>query len=98
MKTRAIMFAFATLLFSSLAFADNPTDAPLLPNDGYAVLLHPENTQPESQAKPKRKRSKKNDEAASSKAGNENSPKDKSQKQPSDSAYPASSDGWAGNK
>jgi hypothetical protein len=42
MKNRALMFALAVFFVSSLAFADNPTDAPLKPNDDYAVLLHPE--------------------------------------------------------
>ena len=32
MKCRAIAFLFTACLLSSLAFADNPTDAPLTPS------------------------------------------------------------------
>jgi hypothetical protein len=39
MKHRVITFAFAACLVSSLAFADNPTDAPLVLNDGITTVV-----------------------------------------------------------
>lgn len=95
MKHRAIRFAFTAFFLSSLAFADNPTDAPLVTNDGSAAAVQQEN-----QEKPpshKRKRSTKRDESASSKTKNENLPKDNRQKEPSNPEYPATNDNSAGN-
>jgi hypothetical protein len=52
MKQRVITFALAGCLVSSLAFADNPTDAPLLPNDGSAAVVQQENSnRPQPQAR-----------------------------------------------
>jgi len=38
MKFRNATLAIAGCLLSSLAFADNPTDAPLMPNNSIAVM------------------------------------------------------------
>jgi hypothetical protein len=42
MKKQAITLAFTACLVSSLAFADNPTDAPLIPNDGDITVVQQE--------------------------------------------------------
>jgi hypothetical protein len=42
MKNRAVTLAFAACLVGSLAFADNPTDAPLMPNDGDTTVVQQE--------------------------------------------------------
>jgi hypothetical protein len=38
MKNRTAAFLLALCLVSSLSFADNPTDAPLVVSDAYAAL------------------------------------------------------------
>jgi len=43
MKSRATTFAFTACLVSSLAFADNPTDAPLMPSDGNTTVAQQQN-------------------------------------------------------
>jgi hypothetical protein len=92
MKHRAITFAFAACLISSFAFADNPTDAPLLPDDGNTTAVQQEN-----QESHKPKRSKKKDKTTSAKAKSENQPKDDRQKEQSDPEYPATNGNYAGN-
>ena len=92
MKHRAIAFAFAAVLVSSLAFADNPTDAPLVTDDGTTTVV-----QQESQASHKPKRSKKKDESSSAKGKSENPPKDNRQPGQGNPEYPATNDSFAGN-
>ena len=41
MKTRIFTFMFAACLVSSLAFADNPADAPLSTDDASSVAVQP---------------------------------------------------------
>lgn len=43
MKNRALTLAFTACLLSSLAFADNPTDAALVPSDGNSSAVQKEN-------------------------------------------------------
>jgi hypothetical protein len=42
MKNRAATLAFTACLASSLAFADNPTDAPVVSNNGYTTAVQQE--------------------------------------------------------
>jgi hypothetical protein len=42
MKMQAVTLAFTACLVSSLAFADNPADAPLIPNDGDTTTVQQE--------------------------------------------------------
>ena len=95
MKHRAIMFASAALLFSSFAYADNLTDAPLVTSDPYATVGQQENQA--KQASPGRKRSKQKDESASAKAKSQNSTQDNPQQEPSNAQYPATQGNFAGN-
>ena len=55
MKHRAITFAFAACMVSSLAFADNPTDAPLVPNDGSTIVVQQENRADRNRRHPNKK-------------------------------------------
>lgn len=55
MKDRVIAFAFAACLVSSLAFADNPTDAPLVPNDGSTTVVQQENQTGHNRRHPNKK-------------------------------------------
>jgi cytoskeletal protein RodZ len=84
MKLRAITFAFGALFVSSLAFADNPTDAPLMPNDGNADVRQQENCTGHNHQHPNRK-----GESRSPKAKNENPSKDNRQREQSNPQYPA---------
>jgi hypothetical protein len=43
MKNRAVTLAFTACLVSSLAFADNPTDAPLVTTDSSTTVVRQEN-------------------------------------------------------
>jgi hypothetical protein len=40
---RAAALAFSVCLVSSLGFADSPTDAPLIPDDGNATVVRQQN-------------------------------------------------------
>jgi hypothetical protein len=42
MKSRAVMLVFTACLVSSLAFADNPADAPLMSNSAGTPVEHQE--------------------------------------------------------
>jgi hypothetical protein len=84
MKHRAITFAFAVCLVSSLAFADNPTDAPLVPNDGSTTVVQQEN-----QTGHKRRHSNKKSESLSSTTKSEDSSKNNRQGGQSNPNYPA---------
>jgi hypothetical protein len=55
MKHRAITFAFAVCLVSSLAFADNPTDAPLVRNDESTTVVQQENPAGHNRRHPNKK-------------------------------------------
>jgi hypothetical protein len=55
MKHRAITFAYAACLVSSLAFADNPADAPLVPNDGSTPVVRQENRAGHNRRHPNKK-------------------------------------------
>jgi hypothetical protein len=70
MKSRAITFAFTAGLVSSLAFADNPTDAPLMPSDGNTTVAQQQNC-----AGHNRRHSNQKEEPRPPKAKNENSSK-----------------------
>jgi hypothetical protein len=70
MKSRAITFAFTACLVSSLAFADNPTDAPLMPSDGNTTVAQQQNC-----AGHNRRHSNQKEEPRPPKAKNENSSK-----------------------
>jgi hypothetical protein len=83
MKHRVITFAFAVCLVSSLAFADNPTDAPLVTNDGTTPVV-----QQETRVSHKRQHAKKKDKSLA-KTKTENPPQEDSQKQQNTSEYPA---------
>jgi hypothetical protein len=72
MKCRAITFAFAACLVSSMAFADSPTDAPLLPYEEKPAVAplqncvnhSPRNARKKDESRPpnaKNQRSTKND-------------------------------------
>jgi hypothetical protein len=83
MKNRGIKFVFTTLLLSSLAFADSPTDAPLMVTDANGNVVkqgYQDNQQ--DQASPRRKRSSKKDESVSAKTKADNSPKSDRQAEP----------------
>jgi hypothetical protein len=55
---RAAALAFTICLVSSLAFADSPTDAPLMPDDGNTTVVQQQNCQTALRASPTtRKRS-----------------------------------------
>jgi hypothetical protein len=55
MKHRTITFAFAACLVSSLAFADNPADAPLVPNVGSTTVVQQENQTGHNRRRPNKK-------------------------------------------
>jgi hypothetical protein len=67
MKTRALAFAFIACLVSSLAFADNSSDAPLATDDGNTAM-----TQPQNCSDGKRRQQSNKDESASSKRKQKN--------------------------
>ena len=93
MKHRAIAFAFTAVLVSSLAFADNPTDAPLVTDYAITPVV-----QQEVQASHKPKRSKKKeDESRSAKGKSENPTKDNPQPAQGNPEYPATNASFAGN-
>jgi hypothetical protein len=93
MKLRIITFAFVACLASSFVFADNPTDAPLMPSDENTTVAQQEN-QPSH--KPERSRKMDNSMSTSAKAKRDHSMKDNRQKQQSDPEYPATNDNFAG--
>jgi hypothetical protein len=43
MKNRALTLTFVACLVGSLAFADNPSDAPLVTDEGNTVITQPQN-------------------------------------------------------
>ncbi len=55
MKYRAITFTLAACLASSLAFADSPTDAPLMPNNENPTATQPNNCVKQNQRHPSKK-------------------------------------------
>jgi hypothetical protein len=84
MKHRAITFAFAACLVSSLAFADNPTDAPLVSNDGNTNVAQQENHTGHNRRHPNKK-----DESLAAKARSENPSKNNRQEGQTNPDYPA---------
>jgi hypothetical protein len=83
MKHRVITFAFAACLVSSLAFADNPTDAPLVPNDANATVVHQENHTGHDRRHPNKK-----DESLAAKTRTENPSKSTRQEEHTNPNYP----------
>jgi hypothetical protein len=82
MKHRTITFAFATCLISSLAFADNPTDAPLVPNDGGTTVV-----QQEKQTDHNRRHPNKKDEALAARGKTEDPSKSSRESEQNDPNY-----------
>jgi hypothetical protein len=80
MKHRVITFAFAACLVSSLAFADNPTDAPLVPTDGSTTVVQQENQTGHNRRHPNKKdgsraaKAKTEDLSKSSRQGEQTNP------------------------
>jgi hypothetical protein len=74
MKNRAITLAFAACFVSSLAFADNPSDAPLVNDDARAMVIQRDNRVDHSRRHPKKK-----DESPSIRAKVEDSSKNNRQ-------------------
>jgi hypothetical protein len=80
MKHRVITFAFAACLVSSLAFADNLTDAPLVPNDGSTTVVQQENQTGHNRRHPNKKdgsraaKAKTKDPSKSSRQGEQTNP------------------------
>jgi hypothetical protein len=62
MKNRALSITFVACFVSSLAFADNPSDAPLVTDDGNTTITQPQNCNDD-----KSRQQSKKDESASSK-------------------------------
>jgi hypothetical protein len=83
MKHRTIAFAFAACLVSSLAFADNPADVPLVPNDGSTTVV-----QQEKQTDHNRMHPNKKDESLAVKANSENPSKGSRQGEQTNTNYP----------
>ena len=52
MTNRAVTLAFTACLVSSLPFADNPTDAPLMTNDGNTAVVQQENCKDRTSRQP----------------------------------------------
>ena len=92
MKRRAITYIFAVCLITSIALADNPTDAPLVTNDGTAAV-----EQPDNQTSHKRREHKKKNKSESAKAGCENPPRENNSARQRDSEYPATGHSYAGS-
>jgi len=67
MTNRAVTLAFTACLVSLLAFADNPTDAPLVTNDGNTTVVQQENCKDRTS----RQRHHKKDKSLSSKPKHE---------------------------
>jgi hypothetical protein len=67
MKNRAVMLVFTGCLVSSLAFADNLTDAPLMTTDGNTAVVQQENCKDRT----RRQRHHKKDKSLSSKRKHE---------------------------
>ena len=80
MKHRVITFAFAACLVSSLAFADNPADAPLVPNDGSTTVVQQEKQTDHNRRHPNKKdgsraaKAKTKDPSKSSRQGEQTNP------------------------
>ena len=55
---RAAALAFTICLVSSLAFADSPTDAPLMPDDGNTTVVQQQNCQDRAKSEPQDKKKK----------------------------------------
>jgi hypothetical protein len=83
MKHRVITFAFAACLVRSLAFADNPTDAPLVSKDGSTTVVHQENQTGHDRRPPNKK-----DESLAAKAKTENHSKSSRQDEQTNPNYP----------
>jgi hypothetical protein len=84
MKHRTITFAFAACLVSSLAFADNPADAPLMPNNGSTTVV-----QQEKQTDHNRRHPNKKDGCLAAKAKTENPSKRSRQGEQTNPNYPS---------
>lgn len=84
MKHRGMTFAFVACLVSSLAFADNPTDAPLVSNDGSTAVVRQENHAGHNRRHPNKK-----DESQAAKAKREAPSKNNRQAEQSNPEYPA---------
>jgi hypothetical protein len=82
MKHRTITLAFAACLVSSLAFADNPVDAPLMPNDGSTIVV-----QQEKQRDYNRRHPNKKDRSLMTKVKTENPSKSSRQGEQTNSNY-----------
>jgi hypothetical protein len=52
MTNRAVTLAFTACLVSSLGFADTPTDAPLMPDDGNTTVVQQQNCQDRANRQP----------------------------------------------
>jgi len=81
MKNRAITFAFAACLLSSLAFADNPADAALAANGAQAQVA-----QRDSRVAHNQRRASKTNKSATSTAKSQNGSKNT---QPTEQSNPA---------
>jgi hypothetical protein len=77
MKNRALTLAFIACLVSSLAFADNPSDAPLATDDGNTAMTQPQNC---NDGKSRQQINK--DESASSKRKQKNGRRPATQSRP----------------
>ena len=82
MKNRALAFAFTACLLNSPAFADNPTDAPLMANSGNTSVVQKEN-----HAGHRDRYSNKKDDSLSLRARNEKPSKGDRQGQPGNSEF-----------
>ena len=86
MKTQIATFALMLCFVSSLAVADSPTDAPLLPDNGHSAVVQ----QDKSASRAENRRHKK-DECPPEKAGQAASKADH-RTEPRDSAAPSQTD------
>lgn len=87
MKNRAATLAFTACLVSSLAFADNSTDAPLVTTDSNTTVVQQENCKDRTNAQPHHKKDK--SLSSKPKPGPEHSSQDTSEKYESNPEYPA---------
>lgn len=75
MKHRFIALTFAACLLSSVAFADNPSDAPLVPQEGSEATVEQQNCASQTRQQPDKD---KKDKAVSAKAKSKNPPNKRS--------------------
>jgi hypothetical protein len=92
MTNRAARLAFTACLASSLAFADNPTDAPLVSNNGYTTVVQQESCTDRTS----RRRHDKKDESLSFKRKHEpeHAPHNHREGSSGNPEYPASMNNW----